>query len=136
MYNVGHLNFTNATITQNSAVSGGGIYNSLGSLTAINATIADNFASAAGHGGGLDVAGGSVAIYNTIVASNIRGSTTADDIFPLATGTVSSTSSYNLIGTGATVSSPTTRTAIRSASKIRTWARSPKTAARSRPSPC
>ena len=101
VFNSGKLNFTNATISKNSAVSGGGIYTSLGSsLLTVNATIAVNSATPGGHGGGLDVAGGTVTLYNTIVAGNVNG-VKADDIYPLAAGTISSASSYNLIGTGA-----------------------------------
>ena len=101
IYNAGQLSFTNATIAKNSALLGAGVFNALGSLTAINATIAQNTVSAAGHGGGLDVAGGSVAIYNTIVAANLKGSTTPDDVYPLLPGAVSPNSANNLLGAGA-----------------------------------
>ena len=101
VFNAGNLLFTNATIAQNSALLGGGVYSSAGTLTAVNATIALNSASAGGHGGGLDIAGGAVALYNTIIASNVRGSASADDIYPLVPGIVSPNSSFNLIGTGA-----------------------------------
>ena len=102
-----------ASITQGSSISrttrspriaarpAAAFYSAGGSLTAVNATIAQNSASAGGHGGGLDVAGGAVTIYNTIVASNVKGSVTPDDIYPLSAGIVSLNSSFNLIGTGA-----------------------------------
>ena len=74
---------------------------SSGSLTAVNATIAQNSVTASGHGGGLDVSGGTVTIYNTIVAGNLKGSSTPDDVFPLVAGTVSANSANNLLGVGA-----------------------------------
>ena len=137
VYNAGQLNFTNATIAQNSAVPAAASITRSGSLTAINATIAQNTPAPRATAAASTSPGGSVAIYNTIVASNVRGSTTADDIFPLAAGTrLASTAPTTCSVPAPTASSPTARTAIRSASPIRTWAHSPITAGRSRPSPC
>ncbi len=103
--NGGTLTVTNSTITGNSAtletvfgytfVGGGGINNG-GTLIVVSSTIAYNNVAVFGEGGGLD---GTAILDNTIVALNTIGSgttTSASDIF----GTVSSTSGYNLIGTG------------------------------------
>jgi parallel beta-helix repeat protein len=93
---------TNSTFANNTAVSeGGGIYvESNGNSTFTNCTITANRAksTSSGVGGGL-MALGAVTLHNTIVAGNFRGaspSTTADDVG----GTLSSASSFNLIGTG------------------------------------
>ena len=78
----------------NSAGDGGGIENT-GALTVTNSTIADN--SASSDGGGLAAFAGTTILNNTIVALNTNyGEASPDDI----AGTVSSTSAYNLIGTG------------------------------------
>jgi len=87
--NDGTMTVTDSTIADNSAfVAGGGIDN-YGTLTVTNSTIAGN--SAYFTGGGLDVENGAVTVDNTIIALNTNG-----DI----SGLVSSTSAYNLIGTG------------------------------------
>jgi len=98
--NVGTLTVTNSTIANNSAgSSGGGIFNSAGRLTAVNTTIAYNWA---GYGGGLYAGGGTATLDNTIVALNGTsdpsgfGGSSPSDI----AGSVSSSSAYNLIGTG------------------------------------
>ncbi len=72
----------------NPAGSGGGIFALSGTLTVSDCTIADN--SAAVYGGGLWVSSGTATLDNTIVAQNNT------DI----SGGVSSSSAYNLIGTG------------------------------------
>jgi hypothetical protein len=99
MANAGTLTITNSTIAGNSAShSGGGISNG-GTLTLVNATLADNNVATGGTGGALDVTAGAVALYNTLVALNTNGTgagATPDDI----AGTVSSSSAFNLIGTG------------------------------------
>jgi hypothetical protein len=89
------LTIADSTVADNSADSlGGGIYNS-SSLTAVNTTIADN-AVVVGSGGGLYAAGGTTTtLDNTIVALN-----TVDGIPGEIGGSVSTTSSYNLIGQG------------------------------------
>ncbi len=95
--NVGTMTITSSTIADNTGAAGGGIQNKSGTLTAINVTIAENSATTSNAGGGLDVTGGTVNLYNTIVAENtFSTSTTASDI----AGNVSTSSSYNLIGTG------------------------------------
>ncbi len=72
----------------NPAGSGGGIFELSGTVTVSDCTIADN--SAAVYGGGLWVDTGTATLDNTIVALNNT------DI----SGGVSSSSAYNLIGTG------------------------------------
>jgi hypothetical protein len=79
--------------------SAGGIQIDGGNLTVVNATIADNNVASGGIGGALDVSAGTVTLDNTIIALNSNGTGTgapADDI----AGTVSSSSAFNLIGTG------------------------------------
>jgi hypothetical protein len=97
--NNGTLLITNSTLAGNSALDGAGIANG-GTLTAVNDTIAYNTAASGGAGGGLAQLTGEPAILaNTIIASNKLGSgsgATESDI----SGNVSSSSSYNLIGTG------------------------------------
>ena len=74
----------------------GGIWND-GTLAINDSTIALDNVATAGLGGGLYVSGGTATLDNTIVAQNTSGTgTSPDDI----DGTVSSTSAYNLIGTG------------------------------------
>ena len=97
----GPLKVTNSTLANNSAVNGGGgisCFTAGSVLTTVNTTIVYNTAGGSGEGGGLD-AGGTTTLYNTIVALNTDtgdSSATADDI----AGTVSTASSYNLIGVG------------------------------------
>ncbi len=70
-----------------------------GSIILVNDTVADNDVSAGGAGGGFDIQAGTATLDNTIVALNTNGTGSgapADDI----AGAVSSTSAYNLIGTG------------------------------------
>ncbi len=83
----------------NGGANGGGLYAGGGSVGLINSTIADNDVASGGTGGGLEVDAGTATLDNTIVALNTNGTgsgATADDI----AGAVSSTSAYNLIGTG------------------------------------
>ena len=91
----GLLTYASGTST---AAYGGGIANG-GTLTVVNSTIADNTVASGGSGGGWASRGGTATLDNTIVALNTDGTgsgATPDDI----SGTVSSTSGYNLIGTG------------------------------------
>ena len=95
------LTVTNSTIADNAAGSGGGIYTE-GQLTAVNDTIAYNTVPSGGFGGGLDASAGTATLNNAIVALNTSATgsgTTPDDIY-LGGGVVSSSSAYNLIGTG------------------------------------
>jgi len=96
----GVVTVANSTLSGNSAVrDGGGIYIQTGTLTAVNCTIAYNSLDGGGGGGGLDVSGGTATLDNTIVATNTAGTgagATANDI----AGTVSSSSAFNMIGTG------------------------------------
>jgi hypothetical protein len=102
--NGGTLTMTNSTLYANTAVLGGGLYNT-GTANLTSVTVAANTAhpTIAGRpaGGGLDAAGGTLLLRNSIVAGNFLVDNfgnvqSASDI----TGTVSSSSSYNLIGTG------------------------------------
>jgi len=119
IFNVGTATLTNSTTANNSAPSGGGIFNIGGTLTLTNSTIANNSASEEGGGidieefggltvtnstiadnsaplgGGIDNDSGTATLNNTIVALN-----TASDIVLEGGGTVSTSSAYNLIGTG------------------------------------
>jgi predicted outer membrane repeat protein len=88
---------TNSTFVGNSSVSRGGAINCSGSIQIVNCTIVGNrVTSSSGRGGGL-LAGTSTTVDNTIVAGNFQGpGTTPGDI----SGTVTSNSAFNLIGTG------------------------------------
>ena len=90
-YNLGTATIANSTLAFNSASNFGGVRND-GTLKFINDTIVDNTDSTGG--GGLDTSG-TATLNNTIIALNLRG-TSASDI----SGAVSSSSAYNLIGTG------------------------------------
>jgi hypothetical protein len=107
VYNDGTMTAVNSTFADNSSFYGGAIYTAnppgslmKGSLTLVNCTIADNgqLTWTTGYGGGLDVAGGTAILDNTIVALNVGDGATEQpsDIV----GNVSSTSAFNLIGTG------------------------------------
>jgi hypothetical protein len=96
IYNVGQLTAYNSTLLTNQALTAGGaLYNATGgSATLTSLTISRNLSDV---GGGLDVFAGSVLLRNCIVAANTNANASApSDI----AGTVSATSSYNLIGTG------------------------------------
>ncbi len=88
---------TDSTFADNSATDGSAIF-SAGPLTIVNATIASNVAMASG-GGALDVSAGTAALYNTVVASNTFGTGVGAPASDIA-GSVSGSSSFNLIGTG------------------------------------
>ena len=90
--NQDNLSVYNSTITGNTSSSGTGVYTYGGTLTVDDVTITGNAAKVAGGGGGIDVKSGTAILTDVIVAQNTGG-----DI----RGTVSSTSSYNLIGNGA-----------------------------------
>ena len=108
--NQGTASVINSTITDNFAAlinpathggSGGGVFNSdTGTLTVVNSTIARNFVEG-GSGGGLYVQGGTVKLDNTIVALNLRQKIgNAPDLPDDMAGLVSTSSAYNMIGTG------------------------------------
>ena len=110
IFNTGPMTITDSTIAGNTGadLGGGGIYNQ-GTTTITNSTIAYNNSPSVGGdtGGGLNTGGGTTTLYNTIIALNTRGTggdAVADDISlvsPLGyVGTVSSSSAFNLIGTG------------------------------------
>ena len=101
IYNRGPLTITDSTIANNSASSfGSGIANDGAPLTAVNDTIAYNtLESAYGGGAGLDAYSDTATLYNSIVVRNSSAGA-ADDISLYGGGVVSSSSAYNLIGTG------------------------------------
>jgi Dockerin type I domain len=77
------------TVTDSTIANNGGYGVRGGDTSITNSTIANN------HGGGLDTLGKGAILYNTIVAMNGFGATGSD-----IAGSVSSSSAYNLIGTG------------------------------------
>ncbi len=94
LYNAGTATITDSTIAGNYGYTGG--IENAGTLTVVSATIADNAGTDNGGFGGLtNDPGGSTLLCDTIVAGN-TASNSASDI----KGTVASSSSYNLIGTG------------------------------------
>jgi hypothetical protein len=96
IFNFGTATITDSTFAGNSANEGGAI-GSDGTLIIVSATIADN--TALSDGGGLAVLGGTTTLYDTIVAQNTTTTpVAASDI----SGTVSASSSYNLIDDAAT----------------------------------
>jgi predicted outer membrane repeat protein len=95
LFNASLLTAFNDTFLYNTAFhDGGAIYTETGSVTLTSLTISLNNSA---NGGGLAVTAGSVLLHNCIVAGNLDDtSTAASDI----AGTLSASSSYNLIGTG------------------------------------
>jgi len=93
IYSEATLYLINSTVAGNTALNGGGIYNSSSSRTAtiINSTITENTATTTG--GGIYNNSGTLTLYNTIVASQKSG----HDIYRYG-GTVQG--SNNLIGDG------------------------------------
>jgi|GEM_PF-2283354 len=94
--NVGTLTMTNSTVSGNLATSGGGWLqnNAASTSTLINCTLTNNQAIS---NGGLWNNAGTCTLTNTIVAGNfLADDLSASDI----TGTVATSSSFNLIGTG------------------------------------
>ena len=105
VFSYGTLTVTNSTIAYNSATDSGGGIICGGAPMITNSTIAYNDVANGGAGGGLDVAFGVATLDNTIIALNTEGTgigAAASDISLLGdgSGTVSSSSAYNLIGTG------------------------------------
>jgi hypothetical protein len=97
IFNVGTLQVSDSTISGNSAQqTGGGIadFGNSATMTIVSSTIANN--SVVTGGGGLSMQSSTVILYDTIVAGNVRGSSTPDDV----DGSVTSTSTANLIGVG------------------------------------
>ena len=101
-YNDGTLTVTNSTFTSNSATNGGGLDNySGGTATLTNCTVSGNTSQ---DGGGIaNDDGGNLTLNNTIVAGNTTTATGDNDI----SGTVTSTSAFNLIGDGSGMSNLT-----------------------------
>lgn len=102
------LTLTNSTISGNNATTdGGGIYNnhSSGTVTLTSVTVsnnrADNDNNASGTGGGIYIFNTSLqpVVRNTVVAGNFNENGVTDPADNID-GTVSATSSFNLIGTG------------------------------------
>ncbi len=102
----GAMTVVNSTIAGNSstsnlnAVGGGGIFLAAGTMTVVNCTIAENTVVGSDEGGGILIYYGSLTLDNTLIALNTSGAGTPDDIDVSPGGTVSSSSAYNLIGTG------------------------------------
>jgi hypothetical protein len=97
--NYGMMTVTNSTIANNWAISSGGVL-SAGPLNITNPTIVYNTAEG-GASGGLDVWAVRATLDNTIVALNTVGNGTGYDYAPSDIGGIfSSSSDYNLIGTG------------------------------------
>ncbi|MCA1622625.1 MAG: carboxypeptidase-like regulatory domain-containing protein [Acidobacteria bacterium] len=66
----GTVALTNSTVSSNRAISGGGIYNIQGTLTLTNSTVSGNYGGA--YGGGIyNIAGGTVALTNSTVSGNL-----------------------------------------------------------------
>ncbi len=87
---------TNCTVSGNTAsTNGGGFYSASGTLNLTNCTVTNNTAY---DGGGAFLPGTTHVFKNTIVWGNIATGTGQENI----NGTVSGTSSYNLIGIGGT----------------------------------
>jgi len=87
IYNYGVLTLTNSTVSENSANSGGGVYNGPGSaLTLTNSTVSGNSAEYSGGG-----------IYNrteaTLTNSTVSGNTSGGDGGGIAGGTITLTNS-------------------------------------------
>ena len=106
--NRGNTTLTNSTVSGNSAAYGGGIYNDEGTINLNSVTVAYNRANS--FGGGVYTISGrlftaTVNLSNTIVANNSAGSSSPDFY-----GAIASTSSFNLIGSGAGMSGITNGT--------------------------
>ncbi|MEW6127478.1 MAG: HYR domain-containing protein [Acidobacteriota bacterium] len=99
----GSLSITNSTFSVNqAAVTGGGISfdTSVTTNTITNCTISQNQQTNVGSsGGGLGISAGTVTLKNTIIANNTKNGGSQSDI-TVTGGTVSASSSYNLIGIG------------------------------------
>ncbi len=97
--NDSELSISYSTISENTASTrGGGIYNG-DTMQAVNVTIADNSVDAGGGGGGLFADSTATTIINTIVAENTQLMGMLSLPADIA-GTVSPSSTNNLIGTG------------------------------------
>jgi hypothetical protein len=73
IYNPGTLTLTNATVSGNTALNGGGIHNDFGTLSIISSTLSGNTVSSntlAGSGGGIFNRGGTVALSNSTISGN------------------------------------------------------------------
>ena len=101
LVNFGMVTVIDSTFTGNSAGDGGGLDNG-GTAMVTNCTVSGNTSQDAG-GGIANGEGGSLTLNNTIVAGNTSTSTSDNDI----SGTVSSTSAFNLIGDGSGISNLT-----------------------------
>ena len=102
IYSGATMTITNSTIDNNvSHTYAGGIFDQGGTgLTVTNSTLAYNVAST--DGGGIEI-GGTTTLDNTVVALNTLGTgsgATPNDVRIYQSGSLSSASAYNLIGTG------------------------------------
>ncbi len=70
IYNIGTLTVVSSTVSDNTAGSGGGIYNDVGgTLTVVSSTLSHNTANP-GAGGGIENNGGTVTVKSSIVSDN------------------------------------------------------------------
>ena len=102
IYSGATMTITNSTIDNNvSHTYAGGIFDQGGTgLTVTNSTVAYNVAST--DGGGIEI-GGTTTLDNTVVALNTLGTGSGaapNDVRIYQSGSLSSASAYNLIGTG------------------------------------
>ena len=92
------VSIVNSTIANNRSIYDGGIrvWNNSAPITIVNSTIADNIGN---EGAGIDnkSAGNLITLNNTIVARNTTIANVPADTF----GSFNTSSSYNLVGTGA-----------------------------------
>jgi hypothetical protein len=99
--NYGTLTLTDCTLSGNSAYSSGGALANLGTATLISCTVSGNSSTGIGPGG---IGAGGATLYDTVVAGNTGPSA------PDVSGTVNSSSAYNLIGNGTGMSGITNGT--------------------------
>jgi hypothetical protein len=90
---IGSVTVNDSTLAANSGGSGGGIYTSSGTVTVSSSTLAAN--SAASSAGGIYIMGGTLRLQNTLVAGNSATNTDPD-----INGAVDSASGYDLVGDG------------------------------------
>lgn len=97
IFAAGTMNITNSTISGNTGIRAGGIYysdfTSGTSLSLNSVTVTNN--NSTDIAGGIEIGLGTVIINNTIIAGNTVANSFAS---PDLRGSISSTSSYNLIG--------------------------------------
>lgn len=75
LYNSGTMTILDSTVTDNSAVSGGGVSNEGGTLSVVDSTISGNFAD--GDGGGI-YSTATTGLYNATIVENLANADNAD----------------------------------------------------------